>query len=135
MKPDLSPSAPDNPHVHLFETEHGPHVFVVNGSKVYGIGQETKAALAGAVSAENDGALDALLRGCQLDGPSMIGDAPPSSPPVRSLSLAVAQKCNLGCTYCYAQQGSFGGAPKSMSLESPLPLLSGFLPRRRRETR
>ena len=30
--------------------------------------------------------------------------------PVHALSLAVAQKCNLGCTYCYAQQGEFGGA-------------------------
>jgi uncharacterized protein len=32
----------------------------------------------------------------------------------------VAQKCNLGCTYCYAQQGGFGGAPKSMERETAL---------------
>ena len=33
----------------------------------------------------------------------------PKSVPVKAVSLAVAQKCNLGCTYCYAQQGTFGG--------------------------
>src|SRR5262249_22863515 len=41
-------------------------------------------------------------------------DAIVADPPVRSLSLAVAQKCNLGCSYCYAQGGSFGGAEKAM---------------------
>jgi uncharacterized protein len=40
--------------------------------------------------------------------------AAPTSIPVQALSLAVAQKCNLGCTYCYAQQGSFGGNDRNM---------------------
>jgi len=44
----------------------------------------------------------------------------PESMPVRSLSLAVAQKCNLACTYCYAQQGAFGEEPRSMSREVAL---------------
>ncbi len=39
---------------------------------------------------------------------------------MRALSLAIAQKCNLGCTYCYAQQGEFGDAPKNMALETAL---------------
>src|SRR5688572_9242414 len=47
---------------------------------------------------------------------STISDQAPASVPVRSLSLAVAQKCNLGCTYCYAQQGNFGGPESSMSI-------------------
>ena len=38
----------------------------------------------------------------------------PRSVPVKAISLAVAQKCNLGCTYCYAQQGTFGGAAGNM---------------------
>lgn len=42
---------------------------------------------------------------------------PPATVPLRALSLAVAQKCNLGCTYCYARQGNFGGAESSMSLD------------------
>ena len=48
-----------------------------------------------------------------------IDDTPLASPPLRALSLAVAQKCNLGCTYCYAQQGEFGGAAKNMALTRP----------------
>ena len=38
----------------------------------------------------------------------------PRSVPVKAVSLAIAQKCNLGCTYCYAQQGTFGGAAGNM---------------------
>ena len=45
------------------------------------------------------------------------GIASPEAVPVRSISLAIAQKCNLGCTYCYAEQGTFGGIPSNMSLE------------------
>ena len=52
---------------------------------------------------------------------------PPASVPVRALSLAVAQKCNLGCTYCYAQQGSFGGAESSMPLEVALAAVDRLL--------
>jgi uncharacterized protein len=36
---------------------------------------------------------------------------------LRALSLAVAERCNLGCTYCYAEGGSFGGPARSMSWE------------------
>ncbi len=43
-----------------------------------------------------------------------VGPLTPKSVPVRAISLAIAQKCNMGCTYCYAQQGGFGGAPKDM---------------------
>jgi uncharacterized protein len=32
----------------------------------------------------------------------------------------VAQKCNLGCTYCYAQEGDFGGLAKDMPAEVAL---------------
>jgi len=38
----------------------------------------------------------------------------PKSVPLKAVSLAVAQQCNLGCTYCYAQQGTFGGAAGNM---------------------
>lgn len=41
----------------------------------------------------------------------------PKSVPVKAISLAVAQKCNLGCTYCYAQQGTFGAPASNMPPE------------------
>jgi len=43
--------------------------------------------------------------------------APPEAIPLQSLSLAIAQKCNLGCTYCYAEQGTFGSKPDNMTAE------------------
>src|SRR4029079_1921351 len=36
---------------------------------------------------------------------------------LRSISLAIAQKCNLGCSYCYAEGGTFGAAEKAMPFE------------------
>src|SRR5207245_2122959 len=39
-----------------------------------------------------------------------------ANPAIHALSLAIAQKCNLGCTYCYAQQGEFGAPGKNMPL-------------------
>jgi len=46
---------------------------------------------------------------------------------LHALSLAVAQKCNLGCTYCYAQQGGFGAPSKQMSLELALRAVETLL--------
>ena len=41
----------------------------------------------------------------------------PKTASVHAFSLAIAQKCNLGCTYCYAEQGTFGGKPSNMELD------------------
>ena len=64
---------------------------------------------------------------------------PPGRVPVRAISLAVAATCNLGCTYCYASQGSFGGTAGPMSLDVAKQAIDGLLgggePRRRRAAR
>ena len=74
--------------------------------------------------AERDAAaLEHLLKTLGVDAPDYVDDTPPSRPPVRALSLAVAQKCNLGCTYCYAEGGSFGGPAASMQLDVALASL------------
>ena len=65
-------------------------------------------------------AIDELLRQAGLVGRPFVDDTPLAPPPLRALSLAIAQKCNLGCTYCYAQQGEFGGAAKNMELADAL---------------
>jgi uncharacterized protein len=36
---------------------------------------------------------------------------------LHALSLTVAQACNMGCGYCYADEGRFGGKARLMSLE------------------
>ncbi|MDH2380871.1 radical SAM protein [Bradyrhizobium sp. CER78] len=61
-----------------------------------------------------DTAIDALLARYGLGGLAHIDDSPISDPPMRSLSLAVTQTCNLACGYCYAQGGSFGAPSKRM---------------------
>lgn len=39
----------------------------------------------------------------------------PSRPlPIRTMILHLAQDCNMACTYCYADEGLYGGARKSM---------------------
>ena len=68
----------------------------------------------------DSGALDDLLRRVGLGGEPFIDDEPLEPPPVRALSLAIAQKCNLGCAYCYAEQGDFGAPPKNMSTADAL---------------
>lgn len=83
-------------------------MLVVNGSRVYAL----EAAVA--VTAGTTVPLPARLG---LEAAPFVGDTPPASFPTRGLSLAIAQKCNLGCTYCYAEGGSFGDVPKAMPLE------------------
>jgi uncharacterized protein len=39
----------------------------------------------------------------------------------------VAQKCNLSCTYCYADGGAFGEAPRNMPLDVALAAVDAFL--------
>lgn len=106
-------SAPPPPALHRFETLLGPHLLMVDGSRIYAIDQALDREIDLLAGAAPDAVLDLLSRyGLSAEG-FMTGGVP-ENPPMRSLSLAVAQACNLGCTYCYAQQGSFGGAEASM---------------------
>ncbi len=98
------------PEVHLFETARGHHVLLVNGSRVFSVAPEISAMIA----ASGDDPTP-LLASLGLGAPDYISDTPPADPPVRSLSLAIAQTCNLACTYCYAQGGSFGRAERQMT--------------------
>jgi uncharacterized protein len=96
---------------HLFDTGFGHHVLMVNGSRIFSIGADVAAQLGSA------GDEIGVMQELGIYASPYIDDSVPSNLPVRSLSLAVAQKCNLACTYCYAQQGDFGGAPKEMPVE------------------
>jgi uncharacterized protein len=100
---------------HLFETETDRHILLVNGSRIFTISDEIAAALEGNLKDS-----DELLEKLGLSAPAYITDEPLTNAPVRSLSLAIAQKCNLGCTYCYAQEGNFGAKNKDMSAEVAL---------------
>jgi uncharacterized protein len=98
---------------HLFTTTDGPHVLVVDGSQIFRIDDELANVLAHAGAKEHEAVYEILAKHGHA-GMRFIGDEPLENPPLRALSLAVAQRCNLGCTYCYAEGGSFGGPSRSM---------------------
>src|SRR6202047_680616 len=103
--PDTSPD------VHLFDTEFGPHALLADASQVFALDDETREELKHAAGLGAGAMREAL----GLSLPLASAMEAPCDPPLRSLSLAVAQSCNLGCTYCYAQEGSFGGKAKEMA--------------------
>jgi uncharacterized protein len=113
----MARSAPRNADLHLLETALGSHMFIADRSRLFDADPVLFSLLDTAETAES---ISALLRDAGLDEPPAIDDTVPSELAPQSLSLAVAQKCNLGCTYCYAQQGEFGGAAKNMSEETAL---------------
>ena len=51
------------------------------------------------------------------DGRRRIDLTAPEPPPLFSLSLNVAQTCNMSCGYCYADRGKFGGAARLMPFD------------------
>ncbi|WP_377828327.1 radical SAM protein [Bradyrhizobium lupini] len=104
--------------VHLLRTGQSGHLFLVDGSQLFDLDANTFASF---VSASSDGEVSELLTklGLTRQRPH-IGDEVPGDIPLRAISLAIAQKCNLGCTYCYAREGEFGSSPKNMPLETAL---------------
>lgn len=110
----IAASAPRSPAAHVLSTEAGHHVFVPDGSRLFDADRRLFERLEAAIE---NGHVDALLDNLGVRGAPYIDDQPLTAPPVHALSLAIAQKCNLGCTYCYAQQGEFGGAPQNMARE------------------
>lgn len=108
----MASSAPQSPHAHLISSAIGGHVFVADGSRLFDADPDLFAEL------RATGDLAGVLDRVGLGGPPQIDDEPLADPPLHALSLAIAQKCNLGCTYCYAQQGEFGGAAKNMTRET-----------------
>lgn len=104
-------AAPLSPPYHRFDTEVGKHILLMNGSRIFSISEEIAATL----DTCNHADAESLLSSLGLSAPAFISDEPPEHQPVRSISLAIAQKCNLACSYCYAQAGSFGGDERDMS--------------------
>jgi uncharacterized protein len=111
----MSASMPRAPEAHLFDTALGQHIFVADGSRLFDADSSLFEEFESAMASNNAREIAALLKKAGLDGPPLVDDVPLAPPPIHALSLAVAQKCNLGCTYCYAQQGAFGGDAKNMS--------------------
>jgi uncharacterized protein len=110
-------AAPRSADVHLVD---GRHVFLPDGSRLYDVDESTYALLDMVTRSGDGAAVREELSRLGVDGTPYVDDVALAGPPVRALSLAVAQKCNLGCTYCYADGGSFGGPAANMPLETAL---------------
>ena len=110
----VAASRPRQRHAHLVDDAQGAQLLMVNGTRLYhlppGLTEQFRAAL----GSDDPALLQGLVDSCGLQAEALIDDTPLAAPPLHALSLAIAQKCNLGCTYCYAQQGEFGGKAKSM---------------------
>lgn len=89
-----------------------------DGTRLYAIDDPTYAELERLLHGRDERGLATMLERLGVQAPAYVNDEPPAAPPIRALSLAVAQKCNLGCTYCYAQGGEFGGPAASMDADT-----------------
>ncbi|AIY44069.1 Arylsulfatase regulator (Fe-S oxidoreductase) [Collimonas arenae] len=111
-------SRPRQRDAHLIDDAQGAQLLMVNGSRLFHLPPELVAEFRMALDAQDDSLVQGLIASSGLQMAPLIDDVPLAAPPVHALSLAIAQKCNLGCTYCYAQQGEFGGKAKNMELET-----------------
>jgi uncharacterized protein len=109
-------ASPKSADLHLVQSGIGGHALVVNGSRFYNLDAKAFETLSEAI--DQGVAREALEAAGLAAALPAIDDEPLESPPIHALSLAVAQACNLGCAYCYAREGGFGGAPKAMPLET-----------------
>ena len=92
---------------HVFRSSMGRHVYIGDGSRIYDLPADLPPV---------PGAVDALVRSVSGGTPRIDG-RPLPPPPLQTLSLNVAQACNMSCTYCYADEGAFGSRPGLMGIE------------------
>ena len=97
-----------------FASDTGAHLFLADGSRIYDLDAATKDALDAASAEEAEAILVDL--GLTNRSTRFINDRAPPPPALHALSLTVAQACNMGCGYCYADEGRFGGSARMMSL-------------------
>ena len=110
-------SRPQSPQIHLVAGANGTQLLVPNGNRLYRVSSEIEQRLRQLLDAKDESGITAEMVALGLDTPALITDEPLQNPSVHAISLAIAQKCNMGCSYCYADQGEFGGPMKNMPLE------------------
>jgi uncharacterized protein len=99
---------------HLFETAAGRFSLDVESGKIHQLPGDHASSLDVTLRLGDRTRADLAALAFGIITPASVDAEAPKSVPVKAVSLAVAQACNLGCTYCYAQQGTFGGEPGNM---------------------
>lgn len=103
----VPPDAPQ-PWRHLIAGER-PLVFVVDNSQLFEVGPELFDGLLDGKPEAEALLLDALVaRGARAEDFAAVIEP-------TAVSLNIAQVCNLSCSYCYADEGLFGGGAKLMT--------------------
>ncbi|MCW3465802.1 radical SAM/SPASM domain-containing protein [Chitinophaga nivalis] len=110
-------AAPHSPQCHLIPGAGYTQLFIPNGSRLYPVAPATATRLQALLQQQDETGIAAELTALGLDAPPAITDVPLESPDIHAISLAIAQKCNMGCSYCYADQGDFGGPTKNMTTD------------------
>lgn len=116
LSPRSTDPATGSSEFHLIESAFGPQLFVADGSRLYGIDSGVARVFRDAL--RDEAAAESLL-GEIIKPPDAraIRSAVIDPPPLRSLSLNVAQTCNMTCSYCYADEGRFGGRSRMTTKE------------------
>ncbi len=109
-----SATRPRSARFHSFESGAGHFVFDVESGSIQPISRLHANVLEEALRLGDHERADLTAKAFGLATHAEESINLPTSVPVRAISLAVAQKCNLACTYCYAQQGTFGQPARSM---------------------
>jgi uncharacterized protein len=97
-----------------------PLVFLTNRSQLF----EADAEWFRLLSANHAVAIEELR---MKNGFASKGDLHEELGGLNALSLNVAQACNLSCTYCYADQGKFGGTVSMMDARTASMVVNDFL--------
>lgn len=110
---------PFNASARVFQSAAGRHLFVADRSRLYDLPHEVAPGVEHLLmDVSEPSAVSALI--ADLTGVAHtrdMGAQQVSVPPLRALSLNLAQSCNMACGYCYADEGRFGGKASGMSLE------------------
>jgi uncharacterized protein len=116
----MEAAAPRQRDLHLLPAGEGDGglLFLSDRSQLYRLAAPAWDRLAAVHATSDASATEEWLRDnapAAATPPVLVGP-----PRLHALSLAIAQKCNLGCAYCYAQEGNFGGPSRNMPLDVAL---------------
>ena len=110
----LAESKPTHRDYKIIMSGSTPLLFEVNGSRLIEIDDDLITILTDNSIKDID---KQIIIKSKLDTNHIyVDDKPIQNPKTYAISLAIAQKCNLGCSYCYASQGEFGEAAKKMDI-------------------
>lgn len=104
-----------------FRSALGSHLFIADGSRIYDLAPDAAAqvdqVLAGDRGLTGDELWSALGLFSEQPLPRRIDGRPLDPPAISSISLNIMQACNMSCGYCYADEGRFGGRPRTMTAD------------------